>query len=259
MRGINGLGVIENAGPNHLRGFLNEHIRTSTNVDIAVAFVTGPGLAQLLPILKKASMRGSVRLLTGLYQCFTDPQALKLLLAQQIDTNNRLAVRLSTDPHFHWKAYFLTMRQKAIAVVGSSNLTAEGLAGTGEYNAVISLRKKSAAFRSLCKPFEKEWTRAKPLYAEQIARYERARPNLIKVLQPSISLREILGARSSPSEVEKVERQYWRVWIAGFVADETEEIVSASTDWDEKGYFWYSSGHHRHKRQGHRIFFAGYV
>ena len=251
MRAITGLGVIENAGPNHLRGFLKQHIKTAKSVDIAVAFVTLAGLSDLLPVLKKASMNGSVRLLTGLYQCFTEPEALRVLLAEQTDTADRLSVRLSTDPHFHWKAYFLLKGGKATAVIGSSNLTAEGLGGSGEFNAVFSMSAKSPAYKSLRKPFEEEWKLAKPLHREQIDKYANARPKSMRVFQPSMSLKAILGGRPRQAE-RSSDCQYWRDWVTGAVADKTEEIVSESTNWDERRYLWYSSWEPRHKR-GDRI------
>ena len=95
MSVVTGLGVIENAGPNHLRGFLKRHIPAARAVDIAVAFVTQAGLADLLPTLKKASMNGPVRVLTGLYQCFTEPEALQSLLDEQDNTNSHLSVMSS--------------------------------------------------------------------------------------------------------------------------------------------------------------------
>src|SRR4051812_12749298 len=101
MNVITGLGAIENAGPNNLKAFLKVHSKGTSGIDIAVAFVTQSGVTHLLPSLKKAAMSGRVRLLTGLYQCFTEPQALRLLLAEQKDTSGRLSVRLSINPHFH--------------------------------------------------------------------------------------------------------------------------------------------------------------
>jgi len=172
-----------------------------------------------------------------------------------------LSVRLSTDPHFHWKVYFLLKGGKATAVIGSSNLTAEGLGGSGEFNAVFSMPATSTAYKSLHKPFEEEWGRAKPLHEEQIERYAKARPKNVTVFQPLISLTAILGSHRKVKEPKAV-RQYWRDWISGPVAEATEEIISDSTNWDDRGYMWYASQEPRHNRGDRILFFdflSGYV
>jgi HKD family nuclease len=257
MNVVTGLGAIENSGPNHLKAFLRAHSKGTLGIDIAVAFVTQSGFTELLPSLKKAAMNGPVRILTGLYQCFTEPQALRLLLAEQNDTSGRLSVRLSINPHFHWKAYFLQRARTAKIVIGSSNMTADGLLRSGEMNAVISLRRPSSSFMVLHKPFEEEWRDARPLMKEQIERYAKARPKVVRRIQPSMPLQDILGARkvkggqNRPAD-QISERQFWRDVITGFADDDTEEVIEDTTNWNKKGYLWYSSWEPRHRR-GDRI------
>ena len=255
MKSVTGIGVIENAGPNHLRGYLKENIKNFSGVDIAVAFITQAGLDELLLTLRKASKQGPVRLLTGLYQCFTEPKALRILLAQQSDTQGRLSVRLSPIPHFHWKAYFLLGRHQATAIVGSSNLTSEGLGRSGELNTVLHVRRKSTAFQVLHRPFEDEWAAAFPLRVEQINRYDKFRPKTTHAAHSPIPLSKILGLRSSPSghsSYPSHERQYWRVSTSGYVCKETEAVIGDTTNWDVRGYSWYTSNESRHQK-GDRI------
>src|SRR5262245_2981475 len=99
------IGAIENAGPNTLVAFLRNAGAGCTQIDIAVAFVTAAGLDSLLYLLQQAASKGAVRVLTGLYQGFTEPKALSTLLRAQEQTGGRLSVRVSRDGHFHWKAY----------------------------------------------------------------------------------------------------------------------------------------------------------
>lgn len=251
MDAIIGFEVIENAGPNHLRGFLKSYAKTATSIDIAVAFVSRQGLNEILPSLKKVSTIGPVRLVTGFYQGFTDPQALRPLLLQQSDTNGSLSVRISRNPHFHWKAYFLHRRRTTTAVIGSSNMTAEGLGQSGEINAVVTLRRSSAAFKSLHNHFEEEWKQATPLRRDLIDRYAKLRPK--RVSQPSIPLKEILGniqtreRLSKPGEAATATQQFWRDYVTGAVAGETEQVIADETNWEKRGYSWYSSREPRHR------------
>jgi HKD family nuclease len=82
---------------------------------------------------------GGVRLLTGLYQKFTEPQALRTLLRIQEETCGQLSVRLSLEPQFHRKMYLLTSRTRSTAILGSSNLTRDGLRSGGELNVMVCL------------------------------------------------------------------------------------------------------------------------
>jgi HKD family nuclease len=95
------IGAIENSGPNTLVAFLRKAGAGCAQIDIAVAFITAAGLDSLLFLLKKAASRGRVRVLTGLYQAFTEPKALWTLLREQEQTGGRLSVRVSKDGHFH--------------------------------------------------------------------------------------------------------------------------------------------------------------
>ena len=171
------VGVVENAGPNNLKAFLAETIRTATAVDIGVAFVTVGGLDQVIRWLKKASGRGSVRILTGFYQCFTKPDALRKLLTLKSQFGaSRFDVRVANGLHFHWKAYFLFTASKATIAIGSSNLTSDGLKSSGEMNLTLSLPRSAAQVGAIHGVFEAEWKRAKPLTATLISEYEKARP-----------------------------------------------------------------------------------
>src|SRR4051812_39062092 len=113
------IGVIENAGPNTLKAFIEDTIKTAKAVDIGVAFVTTSGLKQVIRWLKKAGSRGHVRILTGFYQCFTEPDALRKLLALAAQLpNGRFELRVSTNERFHWKSYCLFTASTAIISVG---------------------------------------------------------------------------------------------------------------------------------------------
>jgi len=123
------------------------------------------------------SGRGSVRILTGFYQCFTKPDALRKLLTLKSQFGaSRFDVRVANGLHFHWKAYFLFTASKATIAIGSSNLTSDGLKSSGEMNLTLSLPRSAAQVGAIHGVFEAEWKRAKPLTATLISEYEKARP-----------------------------------------------------------------------------------
>lgn len=251
MKAVTRFGIVENAGPNHLRGYLKQEAAKANAVDIGVAFVTEGGLAVLLPVLKKATTRGPVRVLTGLYQGFTDPKALRLLLAQQIDTEGKLAVRLSTNGHFHWKTYILHHNKSSVVVIGSSNLTAEGLGQSGELNAAMTMQKKSSALQALMGTFEGEWSQGVPLSQDRIDRYVKLRQMMPKV--PPLPLGDILGKMQKRERIEAAKqddsgKQFWRSFTEGYASGATAQIITETTDWDERGYWWFTSGDPRYRR-----------
>jgi HKD family nuclease len=249
------LQIIENSGPNNLRDFLKAHLPKASQVDIAVAFATKAGVDKILSSLRQAASRGPVRILVGLYQAFSEPQALKTLLRAQDQTNRRLSVRLSHESKFHWKLYLMRRGRKLIAIVGSSNLTGEALQSGGELSTALFLPATSPAARRLCELFEEEWKgygRGGELTNEQIELYEKRRGVAAARTQLTRSeIREIMGAspiHRRASDAAKPIRQYWRHSISRTVLPKTQLIIGESTDWDKKGYDWYVPARHKYKK-----------
>lgn len=250
------IGAIENSGPNTLVAFLRNAGSGCAEIDIAVAFITAAGLDSLLYLLKKAASRGRARVLTGLYQGFTEPKALWTLLREQERTDGRLSVRVSRDGHFHWKAYMLVKKGTAKVVVGSSNLTDDGLQKTGELNVVLSLGTASKEFAELRRVFEQHWqTKSEGLTGEIIAKYEGWRKEAGPVLQHrTVPIRKILAGRPKKEKAEPQEVRYWRTCIDGHLEDETVDLLGQTTDWDKRGY-WYFSTWRPSFRPGDRVIF----
>lgn len=129
--------LVNNVGPNNLRDSLRAWMPGAQSVDIGVAFITRAGLNELLPSIQQVAQRGRVRVLTGIYQAFTEPEALRAWLRVQKVTNGALELRVSSTPHFHWKVYLIQTRAGLRAVVGSSNVTGDGLVGGAELNVIV--------------------------------------------------------------------------------------------------------------------------
>jgi HKD family nuclease len=234
--GVSRASVVRNAGPGSLLALLKQLLPKAKQVDIAVAFVTATGLDELLNTIKKAAKTGRVRLLTGLFQSVTEPQALRVLLREQQQSKGRIAVRLSLDRHFHWKVYFAFGPRSSTVIIGSSNLTRAGLGTTGELNLVLSGAKDGDAIGGLHKAFEVEWTRrAKDLNTRYVQRYETERAKLVAAASPpTVSISRILGGL--PPLPETSEITYRRDWVSGFLKSKTNAVINDETDWDRRGW-----------------------
>jgi HKD family nuclease len=252
------LDVIENSGPDNLRDTLRAECKRATDVSVGVAFVTQSGLDDILQSLRQVAVSGRVRLLTGLYQKVTEPKSLRTLFQVQEESRGRFSVRLSTEPNFHRKVYILRGRTNTAIIVGSSNLTREGLRSGGELNLVVRFPKGSLAGKKLARAFEDDWEhQAVPLAAEQIVEYEKARPEPPRwESYRKGQLARILGAVPSHQQAadDVSPADTWRDCINGTVKRKTERIISESTNWDEKDYGWFSTGGPHQYKFGDRIF-----
>lgn len=108
-------------------------------IDIVVSFVMRSGVDLLYGHLADALNRGAtIRLLTTDYLNITDHLALARLADLAADHPESIEIRVFQDPStsFHPKAYIFRASGSAFAAgfVGSSNLSASGLAGGVEWN-----------------------------------------------------------------------------------------------------------------------------
>jgi HKD family nuclease len=251
--------IIENSGPDNLRDTLKAKLAQATEVCIEVAFLTQAGLDEIIQPLRQVAAQGKVKLITGLYQHVTEPQALETLLTIQNETRGSFSVCLSTEPQFHRKVYLLESETEATAIIGSSNLTREGLQSGGELNAMLSLPKNAPSIRNLKNIFEQEWEhRSVPLEANQIKRYAQARRESDKSKSFNrTEIKKILGVKPTHHKATPTDSEsagFWRDCITGVVKKRTEQVISETTNWDRRKYFWYSAGGKHHYRIKDRIF-----
>lgn len=244
------LGVVENVGPNTLQALLRQLVPSATTVDIAVAFITKTGLDEVLFLLQQVAAKGHVRIVTGLYQAFTEPNALRQLLHSQRQTQGRISVRISRDPHFHWKFYTIGRKEQVTVVVGSSNLTRDGLCNSGEMSLTLRMPTRSKQYHDIDGVFEKEWGRSVPLQTAHIDEYVRQREQHSKPsTNRQVNLRTILktnavGGRQSDTSARTSSggnRSYWRDMTQGYLSGKTESQLGDITDWDKKGYGYYAT------------------
>ncbi len=249
---LSNLQIIENSGPNNLHDVLLADLDDARQSDISVAFITDAGLGEILPSLRKITSIGKVRIITGLYQGVTEPKALRTLLRAQEETRGNLSVKLSKEPKFHRKMYITENKSAVTAIVGSSNLTKEGLISGGELSVAFTFSKDLKSYLKLNQAFEKDWKyQSVPLSNAQIKRYEKYhRESKEKSKSISIPLQKILGEKTIHKKgkvfIDK-SVTFWRVGITGIVEKKTKEIIKRKTNWGKKEYKWFVDGKHKYK------------
>ena len=252
------LDVIEDSGPDNLREMLRAECSV-TDVAVGVAFVTQSGLDDILQSLRQVAVSGRVRLLTRLYQKVTEPHALRTLLRVQEETRGQFSVRLSIEPQFHRKVYILRGRTNTAIVVGSSNLTREGLRSGGELNLMVRLLKGALAGKKLTRAFEDDWehrgsARGRTDFTVEYKKAHPTPPKWESYGKGQLAQDSRCRTRHQQAADDDRPTDTWRDCITGTVGRKTERIILESTNWDEKDYWWYSSGGPHPYKIGDRIF-----
>lgn len=252
------LGTIENNSHNTLEVFLKAAAKDASALDWASAFITSSGLNAVHYLLTAAAKKGKVRILTGLYQGFTEPAALRPLLKAQSASRGGFEVRISKEPHFHWKAYFVFGKQSVRFVVGSSNLTSDGLGAGGEFNVTLTMPKNSSDLKSVHGLFEKHWHHQSAPLSEQIVDaysrwYEKAGG---KARKRTVPLKAILGKQKTVAH-EATEISYYRCSIEGTYTDATDDLLAKTTNWDKRGYDSFNDA--KPYRTGDRVILFDFV
>ncbi len=148
------------------------HSDVYDRVDLVVSFIMKSGLAMITHALQDAIERGArTRILTTDYLAITDADALARLLDLSDSYGDGLTVRVFTDPStsFHPKAYLFWSSDGSVAraYVGSSNLSASGIAGGVEWSVGVE------QVAPLITGFEQLWNdpRSHPLSHEFLREY----------------------------------------------------------------------------------------
>jgi HKD family nuclease len=241
------VGVIENKGPNSLRNFLciikNSNCKS---LEIAVAFITKEGVDAIGPLLSSVAKRCKVRILTGIYQSFTQPSALKELNKISRQTNGNLELRISKNKRFHWKAYFLIKKTNADVVIGSSNLTSDGLGAEGEINLQLNLGTNSSSFKNIYRSFVNEWENNSCSCTEkEIAAYQKKWNQskslvIFNSLSPSQFFKP-LSSKSAPVIGSIMKKDYWVVCFTGHLKKQSVEALRSANNWDQKGLLYFGN------------------
>jgi len=219
----------------------------ATAADIQVAFATKQGVSRVLHRLRRAD---TARVLVSLWQLFTDPDALRLLLKTQAEASTTFHARVTLD-RFHAKLYVTSRHSRLDAIVGSSNLTADGLAAPGEFSVLFSAKHGSAAARTVRSTLDRGWRAGVPLTAEIVRVYQRLRQSVTPRHNVDLSeLRRLFSAgRKRPTvpttSTAGAARRFWILSVDGYGDTTTQQIVSDATNWDRHNWDYYSCSRHR--------------
>jgi hypothetical protein len=86
----------------------------------------------------------------------TEPCALRRLWQLSPQTNGRLSARVSRDPRFRRKVYLYRGKRIEGVFIGSQNMTAEGLSGSGEISMEIREAGKFAKVEWISAHFQRD-------------------------------------------------------------------------------------------------------
>jgi hypothetical protein len=172
-------------------------------------------------------------------------------------TAGRLRVRLSKHLQLHAKMYVITTRTRSTCVIGSSNLSQDGLFSSGELNLSVTARTSAPLVQAIVRRFDEAWKMdSVDLTRERIRRYETHRPRTQDRGLSHRDLRDILGSEDRRSRERRVlppePLVVWREAIHGLVTSRTQAIVHDETNWDQKNLLWHSCPAGRFHR-GHRL------
>lgn len=231
--------LIDNNGPNTLKEYVKSRLSLASYVKIHIAFITTSGIRSILQPLRQTSAK--VQVITGLYQGITEPEALKILLKLNRETRGRISVGISREPKLHCKVYVFASRRKSFLSIGSSNLTEEGLTSHGEVNVSLSGDEASKVFKDITRRFETDWKSSEKLSNQIISKYKKYRGSRPRL--PHIPISKILGTKPKQKSVLEPQKvKLWRDCILGFLKNKTERIISETTNWDNYGWYYYSTG-----------------
>ena len=140
----------------NMSAHLKSEIRSASDIDAIVAFISRPGVRPLLADLRRVVDDGHrVRILTTSFTGFTEVEALTMLAEAGAE------IRVSYDTsssRLHAKAWiFHRPGQSSTAFVGSSNFTSHALNSGMEWNVRLSQRRNPDAVEKMMRVFDSYW------------------------------------------------------------------------------------------------------
>ena len=139
---------------------ISSELKTCDEFMFSVAFVTEGGVEVLLMELKDLQKRGiKGRIIASQYQNFTQPKALRKLLAF-----DNVELRIVTDDKsMHTKGYIFRHGEEYTSIIGSSNLTQSALCENKEWNIKVISTKDGGITKDAISEFDKLFSIATPV------------------------------------------------------------------------------------------------
>lgn len=170
-----------------LGNLLAERLITSQydEIHVSVAYMTVSGVRALLAAFSSQALRKS-KWLIGLDDFVTQPGALDVVLKLP-GSDVRIISYANIGRRFHPKVYIFGKQssfKNGLTVIGSANLTAQGLAGNGEANAILDC-ETTADTKKVLRMWDELWRQGhKPkknelvTYRTMYEKAQKARPRL---------------------------------------------------------------------------------
>jgi HKD family nuclease len=220
-------------------------IRRHRQVAISSAFVTVEGLR----LIQYALLEGldderltSVIVLTGTYQCFTEPKALEMVLDLSEKYGPKVALRIfNAGTTFHKKLYLFrdyATRGAQAVVIGSANLTSN-MQTADEACLLMSAPSPNALVKQLWQSFEQDVEDSIHLpddgfLTDYRQRYDRAHELRKQMPRPPVR-RESLQPAPRERRIPSVFLHY----TIGTAGPKERQMVRQQTNWDIRQWDWY--------------------
>jgi HKD family nuclease len=230
---------VNNVGPNTVESVFRELAKSARSLRTVVAFATKAGVDAVMPYIRQIAERGHASITVGLYQGVTEPAALRALAKARKEMSGRLTVSIANSPNLHRKVYVFNLPRQTALLVGSSNLSAEGLCSEGECNVLFRL-PGSPDLRTYVPELAEGTKAAQPLTPDLISKYELSRHSPQPAVQ-SGTIRRLLKSPSVPLKKPSKQPQqisWFRMGLVGDVKPRTMEVVAQQTSWDRRGWEW---------------------
>lgn len=139
---------------------IDDELSHASSFSISVAFITKSGIAPLLLTLQRLAAKGvHGRILTTDYLYFTEPGALRQLLA--LPNLEVRIFRTQGATGFHTKGYIFHSSNNLLRIIiGSSNLTLSALTTNREWNTRIVACERGEFAQSILAEFDSLWSDA---------------------------------------------------------------------------------------------------
>jgi len=228
------------APENKLLNRLASEVKDAIKAFIAVSFIQQKGLIKLFESLREILNReGKITIFTSGYLRITEPKALSDLLAASKLYNPLLKIFFNPADRFHSKYFLFEKPQNRYSLfLGSSNISAEGLAEIGELNIHIRGYKSDPIYKQISivmgnlkkdTEFEKLNEDLIESYEEQFGKVSKERKKVKKVTDKG-ELRTIPALRKYPVYVA----------ICEFTEREEQKIGAKYPKWND--YVSYHGG-----------------
>lgn len=137
-----------------VRDVLEEFAQGASSIEIVSGYVTPDGVAEVRPILESiVSGGGAVRILTSTELSQDDAEALSGLQGDL----PRISIRVFTQAFLHAKQYVFVTAEEVRCLVGSSNLTHNGLVESHEQNTAYQDDPHDAYIQAIRRSFHEWW------------------------------------------------------------------------------------------------------